>query len=80
MFEKKANELMKKAQMIQVYGDIYNTIMDKMNWDCREYHEKDSEHDSYWFTDKPDDEMSDWQIVKRDAYQVVLDAIEKLAK
>ena len=25
MFEKKASELMKKAQMIQVYGDVYNT-------------------------------------------------------
>ena len=80
MFEKRANDLMKKAQMIHVYGDVYNTIMDKMNWDCKKYNEKDAEHDSYYFTDYPEDEMSDWQIVKRDAYQAVLDAIEKLAR
>ena len=80
MFEKRANELMKKAQMIQAFGDIYTMLADKLNWECKEYHSSDDEHPDAWFTEPDRENMSDWQIAKYDAYVAVMEAIEKMAK
>lgn len=55
--KKRADELIKKALMIQAFGEIYNTLTDKLNWECKEYHSSDDEHPDVWFTE-PDREIS----------------------
>ena len=80
MFEKKAEEMMKKAQFIQALGNIYDYLEDKMKWDCMRYHEPDEVHEQCYFTEYGDDEMMDFQKEQFSAYKAVLDAIEKLAK
>lgn len=80
MFEKKANELMEKANFVQALGSIYATVEREMNWNVRKYHDADAEHSDTWFTDYEDDEMPDYAKVQLKAYRAVLEAIEKLAK
>ena len=80
MFEKKAQEMIEKAQFVQGLGDIYETLVDRCNWDCRKYNSPDETHDEAYFTEYEDDEMMDYQMAKYKAYRAVFDAIEKLAK
>ena len=80
MFEKKAQEMMEKAQYIQALGSIYTYLEDKMQWDCMKYNEPDETHSKAWFTEYDDDEMPDDVRYQYKAYKSVLDAIEKLAK
>lgn len=80
MFEKKAQEMMEKAQYIQALGNIYTYLEDKMQWDCMKFHEPDDTHEEQWFTEYDDDEMTDYVRFQYKAYKSVLEAIEKLAK
>lgn len=80
MFEKKAQEMMEKAQMIQVLGSVYATIERQMQWDCMRYNDTDDEHDEPYFTEYEDGEMNDYQKIQMKAYKAVMDAIEKLAR
>ena len=80
MFEKKAQEMMEKAQYIQALGSIYDQLENKMKWDCMKYHEPDDTHEEPWFTEYDDDEMLDYLRFQYMAYKGVLDAIEKMAK
>ena len=80
MFEKKAQEMMEKAQYIQALGSIYAYLEDKMQWDCMKYNQPDETHPKAWFTKYDDDEMPDDVRYQYKAYNSVLEAIEKLAK
>ena len=80
MFENKVNELRKKADFVDALSYIYDKLSDAYNWDCMTFHAPDEEHDENWFTEKNEDEMSDWEKSRSDAYRAVFDAIEKLAK
>ena len=80
MFEKKAHEMMEKAQMIQVLGSVYESVKRQMQWDCMRYNDKDDEHDEPYFTEYEDDEMGEYQKIQMKAYKAVMDAIEKLAR
>ena len=79
MFEKKAQEMMEKAQYIQGLGSIYAYLENKMQWDCMKYNLPDETHPKAWFTEY-DDEMPDDVRYQYKAYKSVLEAIEKLAK
>lgn len=80
-WEEKYNEARKLADKINVLNGIYDKIVDAMHWDCMEYHPSDGEHDTTWFTDYEED---DWKYedasFKKEIYEEVLAAIEKLAK
>lgn len=80
MFEKKAQEMMEKAQYIQSLGIIYDYLKNKLQWDCMKYHDPDETHSEPWFTEYTDDEILDYQKYQYKAYKSVLEAIEKLAK
>lgn len=80
MFEKKANEMMEKAQFIQSLGTIYNYLYEKMKWDCMRYNDSDETHDEPYFTEYEDDEMMDYQKQAYKAYKAVLESIEKMVK
>lgn len=80
MFEKKAQELIEKAQYIQALGNIYTYLEDKMHWDCMKYHEPDETHPDAWFTEYEEGGMLESMKYQYNAYKSVLDTIEKLAK
>jgi len=80
MFEKMTQELHEKANVIEALGRIYTKVLDAYHWDCCISHAPDEEHDSYWFTEKSDDEYWGTEKEQKKAYEMVLKAIENLAK
>ena len=75
-FEEKYNELHEKAERVNNLGHIYSKVEESMKWDCMKYNEPDEEHEEYWFTEPDKD---DYRYSQYQAYQEVLEAIEKLA-
>lgn len=75
-FEDKYNELHEKAERVHNLGHIYEKVQESMKWDCMKWHDSDDEHEEAWFTEPEED---DYQYSQYQAYQEVLEAIEKLA-
>lgn len=80
MFNNKAEELRNKANMIEALGDIYETLDSKYKWDCMKYNPSDDEHDEAYFTPYDEDELNEWLKARSEAYKMVFEAIEKMAK
>ena len=80
MFEKKANEMIEKAEFIRALGAIYDSLYEKMKWDCMRYNDSDETHDKPYFTEYQEDEMMEYQKASYRAYKAVLESIEKMAK
>ena len=80
-FEKTFEEINKKAERIKYLGEIYNKVLDDMNWACRDYHSSDEEHEDTWFSDPDENDYRyEEKMYKMEVYEEVLAAIEKLAK
>lgn len=80
MFEKKAQELREKADMLQILGDIYERVNRDMQYNAMKWHDADEEHTDCWFTEYDEDEMTDYTKAQLKAYKMVLQAIEKMVK
>lgn len=80
MFEKKVAEMAEKAHFVEALGDIYDSLVDRCNWECRRYNQPDETHEHPYFTEYEEDEMSYYQKARYKAYKAVFKEIEKLAQ
>lgn len=76
-FREKYEELQNKAERINILGDIYDEVHDRMQWNAMDYHGQDEEHENAWFTAPENEDDYHWN--RYQVYQEVLKAIEKLA-
>ena len=75
--EQKAQELIDRANRIREIANIYERIVNEMNWYAKEVHDPDDEHEERWFSDP---EEGSYKYDTFLAYNEVLEAVEKLVK
>lgn len=76
-FRSKAEQKRREADRLEMLGQIYNEVEDRIHWNAMKVNEPDDEHTEVWYLElKPDDYMYPMYL----AYQEVLKAIEKLAE
>lgn len=72
--EQRRENLEKEIKRLDVYENLRNELMAKIQWSYMKYHTSDDEHDESWFTEPEDGDYN------YDSYNIAMEIIGALDK